>query len=89
MVSLDNAEIVINQVFAHEPDAFVVILENEHPMAIIQNPIAIIQKDQWESEEFIHVRAKCRQYKAPTFFERGEIPFIGVVIRINLTEVIK
>lgn len=82
MVSLDNAEIAINQVFAYEPDAFVTILENEHP-------IAIIQKDQWESEKFIHVRAKCRQYKAPTFFGRGEIPYIGVVININLTEVIE
>lgn len=82
MVNLDNAEIMVNQVFAHEPDVFVVILENEHP-------IAIIQKDQWESEKFIHVRAKCRQYKAPTFEERGVIPFIGIVIRINLTEVIE
>lgn len=82
MVSLDNAEIAVNQVFAHEPDAIVVIFENK-------NPIAILFRDEWESENFIHVKVKCRQYKAPTFFERGEIPYIGVVIKINLTEVIE
>lgn len=81
MVSLDNAEIMVNQAFAHEPDAIVTILENK-------NPIAILHKDDWESEKFNHVKAKCRQYKAPAFFERGEIPFIGVVININLTEVL-
>lgn len=42
MVSLDNAEIMVNQAFAHEPDAIVTILENK-------NPIAIIHKDEWES----------------------------------------
>lgn len=82
MVSLDNAEIAINQVFAHEPDAIVTILENK-------NPIAILYKDAWESEKFNHVKAKCRQYKAPAFFGRGEIPFIGIVIQINLTELME
>ena len=54
-----------------------------------KNPIAILHKDEWKSEKFNHIKAKCRQYKAPAFFERGEIPFIGVVININLTEVIE
>lgn len=82
MVSLDNAEIMVNQAFAHEPDAIVTILENS-------KPIAIMYKDEWEGERFNHIKAKCRKYKAPAFFERGEIPFIGVVININLEEVIE
>ena len=77
MVSLDNAEIMVNQAFGHEPDAIVTIFENG-------NPIAILHKDDWESDKFNHVKAKCRQYKAPAFFEMGDIPLIGKVINIRL-----
>lgn len=82
MVSLDNAEIMVNQAFAHEPDAIVNVFEDE-------NLIAILYKEDWESDKFNHVKAKCRQYKAPAFFEMGEIPFVGKVINIRLSEVAK
>ncbi len=77
MVSLDNAEIMVDLAFAHEPDAIVMISENK-------NPIAIMAKDEWESGKFNHVKDKCRQYEAPAFFGRHEIPVIGVSIYINL-----
>ena len=77
-----TAEMVINHVFACEPDAIVIILENE-------NTIAVLFKEDWESEKFIHIKAKCKKYNAPEFIERGQIPLIGIVIRINLQEAIQ
>lgn len=77
MIELDNVEIMINQMFAHEPQATVTVSENK-------KPIAILNKEDWESNRFNHIKEKCRQYIPPFFVDRREIPFVGVGINVDL-----
>ena len=74
---IDTVERMVNQVFMHEPDVMVVITENK-------NPIGVVYKEDWESEKMAHLRAKCSQAKAPDTFERGDIPVVGTVIKIEI-----
>ena len=49
MISIDNVEILINQIFAHEPETVVMILENEEIIAIMVN-------DDWANSKFNDIR---------------------------------
>lgn len=79
MVEIDNVEIMINQMLTHEPEAIIAILENK-------NPIGIMHKEDWESDRFNHIKAKCRLYKAPLFVTRSDIPIIGTTFYVDLAE---
>lgn len=79
MVEIDNVEIMINQMLTHEPEAIITILENK-------NPIALMFKDDWESDRFNHIKARCRLYKAPLFVTRSDIPIIGTTFYVDLAE---
>lgn len=76
---IDNAEILISQIYEHEPDAIVTIFENDTCKAILF-------KSDWEDEAYNHIRAFCRLHKAPDWIERGEVPIIGTVCRVVLEE---
>ena len=66
MISIDNVEILINQIFAHEPETVVMILENEEIIAIMVN-------DDWANSKFNDIREMCRMYKAPAFIKRNDL----------------
>ena len=76
---IDNAETMVNQAFLLEPEAIVTLIENGLP-------VAVFDKEGWRSDILKHIREKCRKRKAPETFKMGEIPIIGTVIKIDITE---
>ena len=80
MSDKDNVETLINQIYAHEPEAWVVISDN-------QRTLAILDKKGWENDDFSpFIRAMCRSVIPPRFLKRLDIPVIGTAIYINLSE---
>lgn len=77
-MEINDSYTLVSQIFAHEPDAIVIIAENE-------KPIAIIAAEEWiDNESFNHIKTKCRQYQAPEWIQRMDVPFIGASFTVNL-----
>lgn len=74
---MDNVKIMIDQIYDKEPESVIVIKENEIP-------VAIMFKDDWQSDRLTHIRNKCKDYTPSAFIERGDIPMIGTVFYIDL-----
>ena len=79
MISLDNVEILIDQIYTKEPESIVMVFENK-------TPIAILDEEDWGGDKFNHVKAKCRLFKPASFMKRMDIPGIGAYIYIDLAE---
>ena len=79
---MDNLKVMIDEIFEKEPDSMVVVTENK-------NPIAIVYKEDWKGDKFIHVKAKCSNYIPPAFIKRSDTPIIGTVLYIELNKCVQ
>lgn len=71
----------VNQIFEKEPDATCLITNGN-------DIVAVLDKEQWERRGpfEIALRGELSMYRAPTLFLRGDIPEVGVIAKIDLSE---
>lgn len=74
---MNEIENAINNIFKADPEAMVMVTVGE-------NPKAIMYKGEWEDGEFDHVKSMSKEYKLADFFQRAEVPFIGIVVKLPL-----
>ena len=73
-------EYAVNETFRLFPEAIVMITYNESPKAIMC-------KAEWEKGQFDHLKSMNNEYEIADFFEVGEMPIIGTVVKLPLKKI--